>query len=81
MSIELLEEERDQLRRELIATQEMLYQVLLSVGEPVVITEEQLTAGVRPGVQIGIDHNVEENAFVFYLAEEENADKDAPGVS
>jgi hypothetical protein len=82
MSIEALEEERDRLRRELIATQEMLYQVLYTVGEPVVVGEEQIKAGVEAGVQIAIDHNTEEGAFVFYLAkEEEDSDKDAPGVS
>ena len=81
MSIEVLEAERDQFRRELIATQEMLYHVLYVAGEPVVVTEEQLKLGIEPGVQIAIDHNQEEGAFVFYLAKEEDADEDAPGVS
>lgn len=81
MSVEALEEERDALRGELRAVQEMLYQVLQAIGEPVVVTEEQLKLGVKPGVLVAIDHNAEENAFVFYLAKEEDSDEDASGVS
>lgn len=70
MSEELgkLEEERDQLRRELRGVQEMLAVVLREIGEPVVVPKEGLANGIG-NVQIRIDDNIEENAFVFSVEE------------
>lgn len=65
-----LEEERDALRRELIGTQQMLYQVLQAVGEPVVVTEEQISAGIPDDTQIGLEHVVEDNCFVFSIVKD-----------
>lgn len=64
---EQLEIERDQLRRELLGVQEMLAFVLLTVGEPVVVTKESLSKGLPPNVQIAVDEDLENNAFRFYL--------------
>lgn len=71
MSEELaqLEEERDQWRREAIGTQEMLAFVLLTVGEPVVVEKEVIAQGLPENVQIAIDDNQDEKAFIFSLVE------------
>lgn len=67
MSVEALETERDELRRDLRGTQEMLAHVLIAVGEPVEVTKEQLEAGLPEGTQIRIDDNVDMNSFFFYV--------------
>jgi len=61
-----LEEERDNLRKELRAVQEMLAQVLYSVGEPVVVTKENM-GNLPDGTQIMIDDDLQREAFVFSL--------------
>ena len=59
-----LEEERDELRRELRGVQEMLAQVLNAVNERVFV--DKGTMGNLPdGTQIRIDD--EGDSFVFYL--------------
>jgi hypothetical protein len=63
--------ERDQLRRELIGLQEMLGFVLHSVGGPVVVTHESMRNGLPPGTVIQIDDDIQTNAFVFSLGEED----------
>lgn len=62
-----LEEERDELRRDLRGTQEMLAHVLVAVGEPVEVTKAQLDAKLPEGTQIAIDDNVELGSFFFYV--------------
>lgn len=62
-----MEEERDKLRREVQGLEEMLGQVLLAVGEPVVVTKESLAQGTKKGSRIRIDDRVELEAFVFYV--------------
>lgn len=61
-----IEEERDQLRRELLGVQEMLAFVLNETGE-VVVTKNTLAAGLPSDVQIAVDDDVERDAFVFKL--------------
>lgn len=68
MSVESLEAERDTLKRELRGVQEMLAFVLYEVGEPVVITKEDLSSGLPNGAEIRIDENLEDETFVFSLA-------------
>lgn len=67
MSVEALETERDELRRDLRATQEMLAHVLLAVGEPVEVTKANLDNGLPDGSQIRIDDNVDLGSFFFYV--------------
>lgn len=62
-----MSETLDDLRRELLATQEMLAHVLVSAKEPVVVTKEQLENKLPEGTQIRIDDNVETGSFVFYV--------------
>lgn len=69
MSIEVLEQERDALRRELRGVQEMLAQVLYAVGGVVVVTKEQLQSGLPEGTVIAIDDDIEGEQFVFSLKE------------
>ena len=70
-----LEEERDHFRQQWWATQEMLAQVLFSVGEPVVVQKTQI---LPEGVGIAVDYNPEDEAFVFYLeAPPQDASQDA----
>lgn len=66
--VEALEEERDYLRRENRAVQEMLAQVLKTVGEKVVVTKESM-GSLKDGTQIVIDEDLENEAFVFYVTE------------
>ena len=68
--VQHLEDALDDLSRELLGVQEMLYQVLKAVGEPVVVTDDQLKEGIEPGVQISIEYNEEEKAFVFGLVKD-----------
>ena len=68
--VEALEEERDFLRRENRAVQEMLAQVLKSVGDKVVVTKESMVT-FKDGTQIVIDEDLENEAFVFYVVEPE----------
>lgn len=61
-----LEQERDDLRRENRAVQEMLAQVLYAVGEPVLVNKE--TMGNLPdGTAIKIDDDIVNGQFVFSL--------------
>lgn len=68
--VEALEEERDFLRRENRAVQEMLAQVLKTVGDKVVVTKESMGT-FKDGTQIVIDEDLENEAFVFYVVEPE----------
>jgi hypothetical protein len=69
-----LEEERDHYKKQWWATQEMLAQVLLAVGEPVVVLKTQ---ELPEGAGIAVDYNPEDEAFVFYLeAPKEDATAD-----
>lgn len=61
-----LEEERDELRKELRAVQEMLAQVLYAVGEPVTVDKENM-GNLPDGTQITIDDDIKGNRFVFGL--------------
>ena len=67
MSIESLEYERDALRREIRGLQEMLYQVLNEIGEPVVVSRETMEKGVDHTKRIAIDNDTDNEAFVFFL--------------
>lgn len=72
--IERLEEECDQLRRELLGTQEMLGLVLMSTG-PVEVTLELMNHVKQNGWEgrtIGIDQNLQRDTFEFYIAEPES---------
>lgn len=59
-----LEEERDNLRREKRALEEMLAQVLTSVGAPVLVNKAGM-GNLPDGTQIRIDDDGDN--FVFYL--------------
>lgn len=61
-----LEEERDNLRRELRGTQEMLAQVLSAVDEPVFVDKTNM-GNLKDGTQIMIDDDQENGRFVFSL--------------
>lgn len=61
-----LEEERDELRKELRAVQEMLAQVLYAVGEPVTVNKENM-GNLPDGTQITIDDDIKGDRFVFGL--------------
>ena len=61
-----LEEERDNLRRENRATQEMLAQVLHVVDAPVRVAKATM-GNLKDGTQIRIDDDGDD--FVFYLVE------------
>lgn len=64
-----LEEERDSLRRELRGVQEMLYQVLYSVGEPVVVSCETLRNGMTENKRIDVFQDIDNDVFIFSLKE------------
>ena len=57
----------DALKRELWGVQEMLAQVLMQIGKPVVVTKETLERGLPKGTQIKVDEDLENEAFVFSL--------------
>lgn len=65
-----MSEEQDkriaELEKDLYGTQEMLAAVLFSVGEPVVVTKEQLVTMDR-NAQIEIKDDVQKDAFTFSL--------------
>jgi hypothetical protein len=61
----VLEQERDDARRELIGVQEMLAFVLQEVGKPVVVSKEALKKGLPENTQIAVDDEPE--GFVFHL--------------
>jgi len=67
-NLEQLESERDNLKRELRGVQEMLAFVLYEVGEPVVVSKQELKSGLPDGAEIRIDENVSDETFVFSLA-------------
>lgn len=66
-AVEQLETERDDLRKELRGTHEMLAQVLMAVGHPVQVTKEQLAKGLGDGTQIRIDDDLQTESFIFYV--------------
>lgn len=61
----------EELERELRGTQEMLAFVLQAVGEEVVVTKEQIAAGLPENAQIQVIDDVQRDAFVFSLVEVE----------
>lgn len=61
-----IEEERDGLRKETRAVQEMLAQVLHKVGEPVLVDKSDM-GNLPEGTQIRIDDDMQGDRFVFYL--------------
>lgn len=65
-----LEEERDDLRKELRAVQEMLAQVLHAVGQPISVNKEDM-GNLPDGTQIMIDDDLQGERFVFSLKEPE----------
>lgn len=65
-NLETLEAERDNLRRELRAVQEMLAQVLFSIGAQVRVDKDNM-GKLADGTQIMIDDDLESGEFVFYL--------------
>ena len=62
-----LEEERDDLRKELRAVQEMLAQVLYSVDAPVNVNKSDM-GNLPDGTQIMIDDDIQGDRFVFSLS-------------
>ena len=81
-SLQVLEEERDALRREVLGTREMLFQVLAAVGEPVVVDAEsarELKESVQEGYGIVCDYNPEDEAFIFYISKEAPVDATTEG--
>lgn len=64
-----IEEERDALRREVRGLQEMIYQILNEVGEPVVVPAETLKAGVVGNKQISVVQDTDADCFIFSLTE------------
>lgn len=64
--VETLESERDALRRENRAVQEMLAQVLNAIGEPVFVDKSNM-GNLEDGTAIRIDDDMQGDRFVFYL--------------
>ena len=62
-----LEKKIEALEKENWGLKEMLGQVLLAVGEPVLVTKESLARKVPEGARISIDDHAEAEAFVFYV--------------
>jgi hypothetical protein len=56
-----------ELESEVAAAQQMLYHVLSTVGEPVVVTKESLSHGIAGDTMISIEDNQEMDAFVFSI--------------
>lgn len=63
----LLQQEIDDLSRELQGTQQMLGHVLQSVGHPVFVSKAVLQEGIPDGAQIRIDDDVAGDRFIFSL--------------
>jgi len=57
----------DELERELLGIQEMIYFLLQDAGEPVVITKEVLQRGIDGDKMISVVEDNKKNAFVFSL--------------
>ena len=64
-----LKEQRDDLKKELRGTQEMLFLVLSAVGRPVTVTSEALSRGFD-NRQIVVENDVESSCWVFSVEEE-----------
>lgn len=77
MSEEQLEVERDYWRKQAIGVQEMLAQVLLVVGEPVVISKELAHANLN-GLEIKVDLDPESESFTFSMVEKEADENPVP---
>lgn len=58
-----------ELERENRGLQEMLFQVLTEVGEPVVVRKETLQEGIVGDKMIDISLNEEEEVFVFRVVD------------
>ncbi len=69
-----LEEEWDDLRRQLRGTQEMLAMVLATVGEPVTVTKKMIDLGLPDGIGIVVEEDVQDECFIFYLESQESND-------
>lgn len=63
-----MQERIDELERELRGVQEMLAFVLYEIGEPVVVSKNELKDGLPGGAEIRIDENIADDTFVFSLA-------------
>ena len=64
-----LETERDHYKKQWMALQEMLAQVLNAVGEPVIV---DVDTKLEPGTGIVVDFNDNDREFVFYLSKEDD---------
>lgn len=60
-----LEEKVAELTREKRAVEEMLYQVLDAVGEPVEVPDEKIKKGIVGDKMIDVTHQADINAWVF----------------
>jgi len=76
-SIASLEEELQAVGQELRGTQEMLAHVLLKIGEPVVVTMEDLERGFPDNVGVLIEEDLEKKEFVFRLETREPDETEA----
>jgi hypothetical protein len=56
-----------ELETELAWREQMLYHVLATVGEPVVVTKESLGRGAQGDTMISIEDDEQQDAFVFSL--------------
>lgn len=54
-----------ELERDLRGTQEMLFQVLYEVGEPVIVSKATLQEGIKGDKMIDIEIDEENDAFIF----------------
>lgn len=57
------------LEREKRGLEEMLFLVLESIGEPVIVTKEQMVRGAGPDRMIRIDDDIARDCFVFSVEE------------
>lgn len=67
MSVESLEQERDDLKRQLRAYQEMLFQVLDEVGQPVLVEKQKMSRD--SATDRGLSVTEDGDYFVFQIEE------------
>lgn len=66
------EKKIDELERELLGLQQMLYFVLTEIGEPVVVTKERLERGIEEDTMLNIDEDIQTDSFVFSVVKVPN---------
>lgn len=69
MSEEQLKDEISDLQKQVFAVREALYQVLKKIGEPVVVSFDQLNELRETDVEMIIQYSEKENSVTFWYEE------------